>query len=201
MKTSRLRTLAASALLAVGGLTTAQTATATDGLPSTAQIPAGWTILVDDTQTTAIAVPSAWNQVQTVPDLHGDRTPRPWISATTDEGRFFPAAGAADTFSVPGVVYIADRYNEDTESMLLSTGYDGLCTAEQAQPYDNGNFRGHVRAFNDCGGTATRVVVVAAYPWDRSFTAIVLVQLTGQPDDAATLDGMLRTFGRVVPTG
>jgi hypothetical protein len=44
-------------------------------------------------------------------------------------------------------------------------------------------------------------VLVAANPADGAFTALVLVQLTGQPDDDATLDGLLSSFNRVTGSG
>jgi hypothetical protein len=69
------------------------------------------------------------------------------------------------------------------------------------QTYDDGAFRGHIQFFANCGGTASRIVLVAANPGDGSFTALVLVQLTDQPDDVATLDGLLSSFNRVTDGG
>lgn len=155
---------------------------------------------MDDTQTTALAVPSTWTEIETVPDRNSDGSARPWISATTDESQFFPGAGA-DTFSVPGVIYIAAPYDPATDAMLASTEYDDVCVAGPVEPYANANFTGHQRTFTECGGTATSIVIVTASPADHSFTAMVLVQLTGEADDAATLDGLLNSFGRHVPAG
>ena len=166
--------------------------------PTGDAIPTGWATHVDDTNTLALAVPTAWADTDTVPAQNDDGTPRPWISATTDSAQFFPAEGAADAFSVPGVIYLAAPYDADTQSMLTGSIYHDLCAAQPMQTFDNGFFTGHIQSYESCSGTATRVIELAAHPADRSFTAIVLVQLTGQPDDAATLNGVLRWFGRVV---
>lgn len=166
--------------------------------PPTGEFPADWTIVVDDTQTIVIAVPSTWSGIDTVPAVNDDRTPRPWISATTDEAAFFPG-DAADDFGVPGVIYIAVPYESDTVGVLAASEYHQLCAADPLQTFDNGIFFGHIQSFTGCGGTATRILQVAAHPVDSSFTAYVLVQLTGQPDDAATLDGLLSSFGRHIP--
>lgn len=200
-------------LLAFGGLSAAAvipeaapTTTAPAPAPLTAypaptgdSIPAGWITRVDDTNTLTLAFPAAWTQTDTVPAMNDDGTPRPWISATTDSTQFFPADGAADPFGVPGVIYIAAPYNADTQSMLADSIYHDLCTAQPTQTFNNVIFSGHIQLFEKCSSTTTRVVEVAAHPADRSFTAIVLVQLTGQPDDATTLNGVLRWFGRVAP--
>ena len=167
--------------------------------PPTGEVPADWTILTDDTQTIAIAVPGAWTQVDTVPAQNADGTPRPWISTTTDESLFFPAEGAGDTFSVPGVIYAAAPYEADTAAVLASSVYNDVCTPGPLRTYNDGVFDGHIQAFTACGATTTTVYQVAAHPADDSFTANVLIQLTGQADDGAALNGLLLSFGRVVP--
>jgi hypothetical protein len=169
--------------------------------PPSGAIPADWAVLVDDTQTIAMAVPSTWTHVDTVPARNNDGTPGPWLSATTDQNLMFPLEGVADTYAAAGAVYHAIPYRGDTAAMLAASEYHGVCTAEPVQTFTNGTFTGHIQAFNGCGGTASRIVQVAAAPSDASFTALVLIQLTGQPDDAATLNGVLLSLGRHVPAG
>jgi hypothetical protein len=82
---------------------------------------------------------------------------------------------------------------------MLAASDHGFCIAEPVQTFTDATFIGHIQAFNGCGGTASRIVQVAADPSDNSFTAVVLVQLTGLPDDAATLNGVLLSLGRHVP--
>ena len=72
------------------------------------------------------------------------------------------------------------------------------CTLGAVQPYDDGAFVGYIGSYEGCGGTATRIVDVFANPAEGvDFTAYVSIQLTGAPDDAATLDGLLSSFNWV----
>jgi hypothetical protein len=167
--------------------------------PPTGEIPGDWTMLVDDTDTIALAVPSTWTATNVAPGENADGTPRPWISATTDPETFFPPAGSADTFSVPGVVYQAAPFVADTAAELQASVYNEQCIPGPVEKYDDGVFVGHIQTFDACGGTASRIVQVAANPADEAFTALVLVQLTGQPDDHDTLNGLLLSFSRVDP--
>lgn len=162
--------------------------------PPTGELPADWVPLVDDTQTIAIAVPSAWTATDTTPMTNDDGTPRPWISATTDQELFIPPQGTADTFSVPGVIYVAGTYESDTIVRLQASSYVDLCTADPVQTYDDGVFVGHIQNLTACGGTSTRIVQVVANPPDQAFTATLLIQLTGGTDDAAILNGLLLSF-------
>jgi hypothetical protein len=199
MKRTLLAALAAPlALLAVAA--TALTASAAAPYPPpTGEWPAEWPVLVDDTQSLAIAVPAAWSDVDTAPAQNDDGTPRPWISATTDEAAFFPDADGAETFAAPGVVYAALPYDDRTDQMVVSPDYAAQCVAGPVQAFAGNVFTGHLQTYTDCGGTATRIVQLAAYPADLSFTAFVLVQLTGSPDDDGTLNAVLSSLGRVAP--
>lgn len=212
MKTRKRITLAVAvpAVLAMGGQAasagafftasaTASSSTAASSFPPpSGEVPSSWTVLVDDTRTISIAAPSTWTHVDTVPLRSYAGTPGPWISATTDQDLMFPAEGVADTFSVPGVVYTATPYNPDTASMLAAaTEHYPLCAAEPVHTFDNGNYAGHVQTFSGCGGTASRIVHLAANPTDASFTAVLLIQLTGTSSDTTILNGFLLSFGRL----
>jgi hypothetical protein len=167
--------------------------------PPTGEIPADWTHLVDDTQTIAISVPSAWTVTDLVPAQNEDGSPQPWISATTDQDLFFPPAGEEDTFSVPGVIFRAYPFNPDTTQRLATSSMHDVCTAGPLETYDDGVFVGHIQTFTACNGTASSIVRVSANPADQAFTADLLIQLTGQADDAATLNGLLLSFNQVNP--
>ena len=106
--------------------------------------------------------------------------------------------GTADTFGVPGVVYSAYPLESDTAAILQASEHHGVCTADPVQTFDDGVYVGHIQTFNACAGTASRIVEVAANTPHGAYTSVVLIQLTGQPDDAATLDGLLSTFDQVI---
>jgi hypothetical protein len=167
--------------------------------PPTGEIPADWTQLVDDTQTIAISVPSAWTATDLVPAQNEDGSPQPWISATTDQDLFFPSAGQEDTFGVPGVIFRAYPFDADTTQRLATSSMHDVCTAGPLETYDDGVFVGHIQTFTACNGTASSIVRVSANPADQAFTADLLIQLTGQADDAATLNGLLLSFNQVNP--
>jgi hypothetical protein len=94
------------------------------------------------------------------------------------------------------VIYRAMPYAADTAARLAASPYNDQCTAQPMQSYDDGVFAGHIQSFESCGGTSTRIVQVAASPADGSFTASLLIQLTGLPDDDATLNGLLLSFNQ-----
>jgi hypothetical protein len=169
--------------------------------PPTGEVPADWTHLVDDTQTIQISVPSAWTATDLVPSQNEDGSPQPWISATTDQNLFFPSAGQEDTFGVPGVIFRAYPFNPDTTQRLASSSYHDLCTAGPLETYDDGAFVGHIQTFTACDGTASSIVRLSANPADQAFTADLLIQLTGEADDAATLNGLLLSFNQVATGG
>ena len=164
--------------------------------PPTGEVPAGWTDLIDDTATIRISVPSTWTATRLVSP--SDATV-PWISATTDEALFLPPEGTPDTFGVPGVLYQASPFDPDTAARLEASSFHDVCTAGPLQTYDDTVFVGHIQTFTACNGTASSIVRVSANPADQAFTADLLIQLTGQPDDAETLNGLLLSFNRITP--
>jgi hypothetical protein len=186
--------VASSPSLASTTTTTSTGPTAVAFPPPTGGVPADWTQLEDDTDTIRISVPPAWTAVDLAVRHNADGTPLPWISATTDAAVFFPPEGTADTFGVPGVLFRAAPFVADTAQPLAASTFHNVCTAGPVQTYDDGVFVGHIQSFERCGGTGSRVVRVIANPAAQTFTADLLIQLTGLPDDAATLNGLLLSF-------
>jgi hypothetical protein len=170
-------------------------ATTTGGAfpPPTGDIPAAWTTLVDDTDTITIAAPPSWTAIDTTPGENEDGTPQPWISATPNAELFVPA-DLEVTESVPGVIYAAAPLLPDTAELLETSTLHGVCIGDPLSTYDDGVFVGHIQSFRGCRGTYRLIYLVAANAPDDAFTALVVIQLTGEPDDAATLDGLLSSF-------
>lgn len=176
-----------------GGATTPAGPTAPSG-PSTPVADPSAETITDDTGTLQIAVPASWTARTTHPREPAGGAPLiPEITATTDSALFEPAPGTPDTYSVPGVVYLARPFTADTVGLLdeLATGVD--CRDQGTEPYDDGVFVGHIRLLTDCGGTATRVHLVAASPADRSLTVALWIQLTADTDDSV-LTTLLNSF-------
>jgi hypothetical protein len=162
--------------------------------PPSGEVPSGWTELVDDTGTLGISVPSTWAATDVSPAVDDKGLPRPMISATTDEALFVPPEGTPDAYSVPGLIYYAVPMQPITPARLEASAFAEECTAGPIESYDDGAYVGYLRSFDACGGTASRIVELVANPRLGSVTVVLLVQLTGQPDDAATLDGLLSGF-------
>jgi hypothetical protein len=158
------------------------------------EIPADWATIVDHTQTITIAVPPAWTDVDVMPGFNSDGTDKPWISASTDLDTTYTVF---ERFGVPGVDFQALTFEADTAARLARSALNDVCTAEPVQTYDDGVFVGHIEFFDACDGTTSRIAAVVANPADGAFTASVQIQLTGQPDDEATLNGLLLSFNKV----
>jgi hypothetical protein len=178
--------------------TTAATAPPTGAFAPTGAVPEGWTALVDDTQTIRLAVPAAWTGTIVAPLQLDNGYTQPVIAASADPNLYF-----GGDLSVPGVRYGA-LSRRDVSSALLDRTAWPECTLGAVQPYDDGAFVGYIGSYERCGGTATRIIDVFANPVDGvDFTAYLSIQLTGAPDDAATLDGLLSSFnwasGAVAP--
>jgi hypothetical protein len=166
--------------------------------PPSGDVPADWTPLIDLTETITIAVPGTWTATNIAPEgQNDDGTPQPRIWATPDQNLFFPPEGTEDTFSTPGVIYRAHPHEAMTPELLERSVWHDLCTAGPVQSYDDGAFVGYIQSFDSCGGTSSRIVQINANPRTESFSAELIVQLTGAADDAATLDGLLSSFNLI----
>ena len=121
------------------------------------------------------------------------------ISATTDEALFYPPEGTADTFVFQASSTRPPRSTLTRRRAWRRRSTIDVCTAGPLQTYDDGNFVGHSQIYSACNGTASNIVRVSANPADQAFTADLLIQLTGQFDDAATLKGLLLSFNQITP--
>ena len=151
-------------------------------------LPAGWRVLVDDTNTISVAVPETWSDIDTAPQSNPDGTLRPHIDAATDLGVFI------DTFDAPGLTFLAVPYSAETQTEMSRYGLTGGCRDQVVQPYDDGAFAGLQGIWTACGTSGTpQWHQVVASPASQSFTLILQVQITG-PAELAVLDNILRSF-------
>ena len=159
-----------------------------------AATPAATTSLTDDTGVLTIDVPAVWTAVSTTPTTDDAGVSHAQIAAATD------LDGLYKTYATPGVIYAEHDYVADTAS-AITTAYDfsAECTASAVTSYSDGYFTGSRLDWTGCSGTQSRVVTVLANPLDRSFSALVLVQLPTPADDAA-LDVVLGSFYVANPT-
>jgi serine protease Do len=149
---------------------------------------ANYVTLVDDSNTITVNVPDAWVDVSGAPIDLGDGTQSPAIVASTDIASF------NSTWSTPGMQFIASAsLASATAEDLLNQLSPSDCTSTGRDVYDDGYFTGAYEIFENCGGTATQWVQVAAHPADQSYGVIVAVQVVSDADLEA-LDVILQTF-------
>lgn len=151
-------------------------------------LPAGWTTLIDDTNTITVAVPDAWADIDTAPDSNPDGTLAPRIGAATDLDIFI------ETFDAPGVLFRAIPYTGDNQAEMSRYGLTSGCRRKDVQPYDDGAFVGLRGVWTSCGSTGTpQWHQIVASPASQSFTFIVQIQVTGD-DGLADLENVVRSF-------
>jgi len=169
-----------------GGAPAPEDTTASDVFTPTNSVAEGAVQIVDDTQTIAVAVPPDWVATATAPAPNASGTTFPQILASPD------LAGFASGFTAPGVQFVASPFTADTEAAVVAAAGGLACTAGTAEAYQDPVFSGHILELTACGGTATRIYLVAANPADQSMTASLLVQIT-EPDDS-DLQTILSSF-------
>lgn len=149
---------------------------------------AGAVPLVDDTGRITVSVPPTWTEITTSPTSEGN----PYISASPNQAVFQSAD--ATSFTTPGVIFSARPFIADTQTAVSAVTDGSLCTDAGVQPYSDGVFTGHAQVYTDCGGTATRMVVIVASPADSSFTAVLLIQVVDPgPAEVNTIIGSFNT--------
>ena len=174
-------------LLAGAEQPTLGTTTTTTSVGDEFVVPPGYTFLIDDTNRITVAVPATWADHVTAPTTV-DSTLVPSIGAATDLDVW------ESSFDAPGVLSSAFPFTPDPQSLLDRSDASGGCAAPTVVPYTDGVFTGSWSQSTGCGPTDQSAWhVIVSSPADRSFTAVVAVQLTG-PQDQEAFDVVLQTF-------
>ena len=148
----------------------------------------GYTNIVDDTGALSVDVPVEWADVQTAPYTFDDGTTAPLIVASPNIADFNA------TYNTPGLFFtsVAPQANLD-ETLAGFAPAPGECTDGGIQDYSDPLYTGRYQIWQDCAGTSTVYVTVAAVPADNAFTAILVMQLVSDADLDA-LDQAFATF-------
>jgi hypothetical protein len=193
---NRWRTFAVAGTIATGlagaatptvlaGEPAVEVATTTTAAPFT--LPAGYQVLVDDTDRIQIAVPPTWTDIDTTA-LDVDGAVVPAISAATDLEVW------DDTFDAPGVLYAAFPYTADPQTLVDRYALTSGCATTTTVPYSDGVFSGLWGQWAECGLTKlAEWHLIVASPVGQEFTALVVTQLTG-PQDQEAFDVVRETF-------
>ncbi len=135
----------------------------------------------DDTGALAIEIPREWSDFDGGLWREVGQTVGASISASPDLDGFF------DSFSTPGVLFIASRIWAETfdeAGLLDSMEFGEKCTFQQRSDFDSGAFQGFQDLYTDCKGGGG-LVVLAAAPQERPFTALVLAKVVSEADAEA----------------
>lgn len=140
--------------------------------------------VTDDSRSITVAVPPEWTNRATSAVTGSSGAALPQIIATSGDVAVFSDPTVVPTdFTVPGVRFVARGHADDTEELVAGQASAMPCAAGPVQPYSDPVFTGHLVELTACGGTATRIYLVAANPADAALTAVLLIQVPG-PSDA-----------------
>jgi hypothetical protein len=127
--------------------------------------------ITDRTDTLALSVPSAWTDVDDGPQMNDDATDRPQVSAAPVLDNFY------SDWLAPGATVVAYPFTADPSVLLHNLGFSEQCDDGGVQSLSNGTFTGLMQTWTNCGGTASRNVLLAVSPADQSSTVYIEVQL------------------------
>jgi len=146
-----------------------------------------YVLITDDSGALQMEVPVEWS------DVDG----REWAI----EGEFIGLAlsassdldGFVNGYETPGVFFgasaaLLDTY--DVAGLLDDTGFEGDCTFDSRNDYDDGIYVGAYDLYVDCGPTGSSIVSTVAMPEDGSFLVWVVTQITSDAD--------VEALGRIV---
>lgn len=144
----------------------------------------GYQTIVDDTGAIQVDVPVEWSDVRTAPFTLDDGTQLPFIEASTSIADF------ESTYNVPGLFFTRYEGSGVSADELLATFAPSECTDGGISDYDDSVFVGRYQIWENCAGTQTIYVVVAAVPTGGAYTAILAVQITND----AELEALQQAF-------
>lgn len=149
--------------------------------------------ITDDSEALYMEVPDSWTAVDG----------SPWLD---DAGEILGASLAAapdlqafyDTFSSPGVLLLAsaDLGTSTMDELVDNFDFSEDCIYDGRSPYEDPVYTGVFDLYQECAGTDTILIVLAAQPADQSHGVILVGQAITEADVEA-LDQVLNTFNVV----
>ncbi|MBK8988901.1 MAG: serine protease [Chloroflexi bacterium] len=145
--------------------------------------------VTDDSGLMTLEIPSTWGEVDG----------SPWELSGEVIGLSVTAAPSLDKFlnswTTPGVFFGAtDQFDVSVDELLDAFEFSSDCdSGGPRSDYDDSVYTGKYDLWLNCGGTETLLVVMAAEPADRSYLALIMVQVVSDADLDA-LDRILNTF-------
>jgi hypothetical protein len=131
-----------------------------------------------------MAVPDAWGDRRTDPAPLPDDGRAPSIAAAADQTAFL------DGYGEPGLTAVI--VDTPPAQALAAYAFDD-CTSTGRRPFATARLRGYYEAWQDCAGSGSSIVTVAARQAGVDGTVLVLAQIAA-PEDLAALDQALATL-------
>ena len=185
--------------LALDGQSTYPTTTApASPTPTTGTVPESlWqgpvdeqtVLVIDSARQLRIEVPPAWRDTRLSPSFNDDGSPRPRLVAALHIDTMIAQ------WDAPGVIFNEFPYIDPATWLANRLQGTGGCTEGGAEAFDNGQYRGVLHTWTDCGGTAARFVTLVVSPLDNSSTLSIEVQVPTADDTALHI--LLSTFGQL----
>jgi len=165
-----------------------ETASNEEGSESSAE--AEYTFLTDDTETLAVRVPVGWSDVQSGDWIVDDEVIGVQLKASTDIDEYNGG------WATPGLFFGAspDFAGADTSETLDTLDYSDDCGSSERFEYDDNVFAGHYDLWEECGGTDSLWVVLAAAPKASPDYLVLLNVLLADDSDLPAFEEILKSF-------
>lgn len=161
-----------------------------DTVDDTGEFYSDYVDVSDDSGSLYVDVPAGWTDVDGRSWVIGDVEVGPGLAASPDLDGYYT------TWSTPGLFFGAstEMVSYTTEDDLLDQfSFVDSCESSERDFYDDGLYTGVWEIYENCGGTNTSFVNVAAVDIDRTFIMLVQMQIVTDADLEA-LDQALASF-------
>ncbi len=144
--------------------------------------------ITDDSGLLTLDVPAEWRDVDgSAWEVDGDVLGLS-VSAAPNLNDFF------NTWGTPGVTFnVSDQLDFTVDELLDAFDFSSDCTPNERTEYSDAVYTGKYDVWTACGGSDTLLVVLVAEPADRSYLALITVQVVTDADLDA-LDTIFNTF-------
>jgi serine protease Do len=173
-----------------------------DVLPGEEASAPGYTLVKDNSGKLSVEVPSEWSDIDgTAWDFREGKIGINVI-ASTDLGAWYWYRSPTGSYDASGVFFGASRsllkdYPEDTDDQILDLeeyDYSGTCEYKDRYEYEDGVYEGKYDVWTNCGGTGTRLFVLAAVPEENPAHVMVIQVATRSEADLEAQKHILDTF-------
>ena len=142
----------------------------------------------DESGRLTLSVPAAWSDVSGSAWTVDGVDLGPGVAASIDRQAW------SSSWGVPGIFIGIDEVRGLSVGEILdAANFEGECTLDSREPYDDGVYTGEMEFYSECGGTTDRFVQIAASPDDGRFVGFLQVVIVTDADVEA-LSGIIQSW-------